>query len=122
MSWGPRSSPAWASGSASDRPSPSPPCGVAPHEAGTASGLLNSSRQIGASLGLAALGAAAHDRTGSTITPENLSDGYALGLTLGAALLAGAVLMALAVLPRSVAPVPARVAETDDRLTKTGGR
>lgn len=96
--------------------------GVAPHEAGTASGLLNSSRQIGASLGLAALGAAAHDRTGSTITPENLSDGYALGLTLGAALLAGAVLMALAVLPRSVAPVPARVAETDDRLTKTGGR
>ncbi|MCX4669129.1 MFS transporter [Streptomyces sp. NBC_01381] len=96
--------------------------GVAPHEAGTASGLLNSSRQIGASLGLAALGAAAHDRTGSTITPETLNDGYALGLTLGAALLAGAVLVALAVLPRTVAPAPARVAETDDRLTKTGGR
>ena len=38
--------------------------GVAPHEAGTASGLLNSSRQIGASLGLAALGTAAAHRTG----------------------------------------------------------
>ncbi|MBV2365766.1 MFS transporter [Streptomonospora nanhaiensis] len=33
--------------------------GVAPHESGTASGLLNSSRQIGASLGLAVLGTAA---------------------------------------------------------------
>ncbi|MEU5001628.1 MFS transporter [Streptomyces sp. NPDC021622] len=94
--------------------------GVAPHEAGTASGLLNSARQIGASLGLAALGAAAHDRTGATTTPETLNDGYALGLTLGAVLLAAAALVALAVLPRPVAP--ARVAETDDRLTKTGGR
>ncbi|MFE0130004.1 MFS transporter [Streptomyces sp. NPDC059037] len=94
--------------------------GVAPHEAGTASGLLNSARQIGASLGLAALGAAAHDRTGATTTPQTLNDGYALGLTLGAALLAGVVLMALTVLPRTVPP--ARVAETDDRLIKTGGR
>ncbi len=44
--------------------------GVAPHEAGTASGLLNSSRQIGASLGLAALGTAAHDRTGPDDHPR----------------------------------------------------
>jgi predicted MFS family arabinose efflux permease len=61
--------------------------GVAPHESGTASGLLNSSRQIGASLGLAALGTAAN--------------GYALGLALCAALLLVAVLVALTVLRRT---------------------
>jgi Major Facilitator Superfamily len=69
--------------------------GVAPHETGTAAGLLNSSRQIGASLGLAALGTAAHNRTGRTTTPEALNHGYALGLTISAALLAGAALIAL---------------------------
>ncbi|WP_067825115.1 MFS transporter [Actinomadura kijaniata] len=78
--------------------------GVAPHESGTASGLLNSSRQIGASLGLAALGTAAHERTGRAATPAALTDGYALGLTLGAVLLAAAVVIALVVLPRTGAP------------------
>lgn len=75
--------------------------GVAPHETGTASGLLSSSRQIGAALGLAALGTAAHDRTGDAVTAEALNDGYALGLTLCAVLLLAAVLFALAVLPRT---------------------
>ncbi|MGW6276230.1 MFS transporter [Kribbella sp. NPDC055071] len=72
--------------------------GVDPGETGTASGLLNSSRQIGASFGLAALGTAAHDRTGQTVTPETLSAGYALGFTLCAALLVVAVVVALTVL------------------------
>ena len=78
--------------------------GVAPHETGTASGLLNSSRQIGASLGLAVLGTAAVHRTGRTTTPETLTDGYALGLALCAALLLAAVLIALTVLRRKDAP------------------
>ncbi|WP_019631207.1 MFS transporter [Actinomadura atramentaria] len=81
--------------------------GVAPGETGTASGLLNSSRQIGASLGLAALGTAAEHRTGHLVTAATLSDGYALGLTLGAALLVAGTLVAVAVLPRTgAAPVP----------------
>ncbi|KUJ66603.1 MFS transporter [Streptomyces albus subsp. albus] len=88
--------------------------GVAPHEAGTASGLLNSSRQIGASLGLAALGTAAQHRTGRTATPETLNDGYALGLTLGAALLVAAVLVALTVLRRT--GPPSRAERTEDRV------
>ncbi|QFG26710.1 MFS transporter [Actinomadura sp. WMMB 499] len=82
--------------------------GVAAHESGTASGLLNSTRQLGAALGLAALGTVAHDRTGPTATPSTLSDGYALGLTLGAVLLLAAVLIAAAVLPRTGSPRAAR--------------
>ncbi|RSN45531.1 MFS transporter [Actinomadura sp. WAC 06369] len=81
--------------------------GVAPGETGTASGLLNSSRQIGAALGLAALGTVAHDRTGPVTTPETLSDGYALGLSLGAVLLLAAALIALTVLRPAGSPPPA---------------
>ncbi len=82
--------------------------GVAPHEAGTASGLLNSSRQIGASLGLAALGTVAHDRSGSGDTATSLTDGYALAFTVSAALLVAAAFVALAVLRRAVPAPPAR--------------
>lgn len=74
--------------------------GVAADETGTASGLLSSSRQIGASLGLAALGTVAHNVTGNGVTPRALSDGYAAGLSLSAALLLAAVVIALTVLPR----------------------
>jgi EmrB/QacA subfamily drug resistance transporter len=75
--------------------------GVAAHESGTASGLLTSSRQIGASLGLAALGTVAQHHTGGSSTPQALAGGYALGLTVSAALLVAAVLVAVAVLPRT---------------------
>jgi EmrB/QacA subfamily drug resistance transporter len=76
--------------------------GVAARETGTASALLNSSRQLGASLGLAALGTAAYHRTGHLRTPEALTQGYAFGLTLDAVLLVAAALVALLVLrPRT---------------------
>ncbi|WP_239104762.1 MFS transporter [Microbispora rosea] len=82
--------------------------GVTPSESGMASGLLSSSRQIGASLGLAVLGTAAHARTGPSTTVEGLTEGYALGMTLSAALLAGAVLIAFTVLRRTSTATPAR--------------
>jgi len=94
--------------------------GVAPHEAGIASGLLNSSRQIGASLGLAALGTAAHDRTGRIATPAALNDGYALGMTLGALLLVAAVLIALIVLRRTGPTPPAEPAERPPATARSG--
>jgi len=80
--------------------------GVAPQETGAASALLSSSRQIGASLGLAALGTAAQQRTGEAATPAALNNGYALGLTLCAGLVIAAVLIALTILPRAVPPQP----------------
>ncbi|MFI6992393.1 MFS transporter [Nonomuraea wenchangensis] len=73
--------------------------GVAAHESGTASGLLNSSRQLGAALGLAGLGTVAYGRAGGAAGPAALAEGYALGLTLAAGLLLAAVLIAAAVLP-----------------------
>jgi predicted MFS family arabinose efflux permease len=82
--------------------------GVASDETGTASGLLNSSRQIGAALGLAALGTVAHDHTGPMTMPQTLTDGYALGLTLGATLLLVAVFIALTVLPSPAPEQPRR--------------
>lgn len=75
--------------------------GVEEHEAGSASALLNSSRQIGAALGLAALGTVANARTGDTGTMEALTDGYALGMLIGAVIVVAGVLIALAVLPRT---------------------
>lgn len=76
--------------------------GVPAHEAGAASALLNSARQIGAALGLAALGTAANARTGDSGTLEALTDGYALGMTIGAVIVVVGVLVALVVLPRTV--------------------
>lgn len=80
--------------------------GVAPRETGAASGLLNSSRQIGASLGLAVLGTAAQYRTGPADTPDALNAGYALGLALSASLLVVAALVAVTVLPRPATASP----------------
>nr|WP_265738245.1 MFS transporter [Actinacidiphila epipremni] len=91
--------------------------GVAPHEAGTASGLLNSSRQVGGSLGLAALGTAAAHRTGDHLTLASANSGYALGLTLGAALLLGAIVIAATVLPRRLPPAQAATPAGDRDLT-----
>jgi len=77
--------------------------GVAAHEGGTASGLLTSSRQIGASLGLATLGTVAQHRSGASVSPQALADGYGLGLTVSAVLLVAAVLVAATVLRRPAA-------------------
>ena len=101
--------------------------GVAPYETGMASGLLNSSRQIGASLGLAALGTAAYHRTGPVPTAQALTDGYALGLSLGAGLVVAAVLIAVLVLPRSrpvdpVQPWADQTPPTEHNLEKNAVR
>ncbi|MFG3246875.1 MFS transporter [Streptomyces sp. NPDC048187] len=73
--------------------------GVSAAEAGTASGILNSSRQLGGCLGVAALATVAARHTGTDTGEAALSGGYALGLGVGAALLLAAVALAAFVLP-----------------------
>ncbi|MEU0406016.1 MFS transporter [Streptomyces sp. NPDC006197] len=95
--------------------------GVAPREAGMASGLMNSSRQLGGSIGLAALTTLAAHHTGTATTPAALTDGYALGLAVAAAVFVLAAAVAIGVLPRhrAVTPVPRSTAPAENQLEGT---
>ncbi|GGY26819.1 MFS transporter [Streptomyces djakartensis] len=95
--------------------------GVAPREAGMASGLMNSSRQLGGSIGLAVLGTLAAHRTGTATDPAALNDGYALGLAVAAAVFVLAAVTAVGVLPRrrAVAPVPRSTDPAKNQLEGT---
>jgi len=82
--------------------------GVPREEAGLASGLLNTSRTVGASIGLAALATVAANRTsgalaGVAATPAHtaaaLTDGYVLAFSLAAGLLVATAAVAMATLP-----------------------
>jgi MFS family permease len=82
--------------------------GVPREEAGLASGLLNTSRTVGAAIGLAALATVAANRTSGALagltatqahTATALTDGYALAFALAAGLLAATAAVAMATLP-----------------------
>jgi MFS family permease len=82
--------------------------GVPREEAGLASGLLNTSRTVGASIGLAALATVAANRTSgalagaaatTTSVAAALTDGYALAFSVAAVLLVATAAVAMATLP-----------------------
>ncbi len=58
--------------------------GVADHEAGLASGLINTTQQVGGALGLAVLSAIANAVTGSALSPAALTDGFQSAFLAGA--------------------------------------
>ncbi|WP_420907416.1 MFS transporter [Streptomyces scabichelini] len=70
--------------------------GAAPGDAGLVSGLVNTSRMMGGSLGLSVMSTIAAARTGGGTSAAALTEGYALAFRTGAGvLLGGAVLMLL---------------------------
>ncbi|WP_425580803.1 MFS transporter [Streptomyces thermospinosisporus] len=74
--------------------------GAAPQEAGLVSGLVNTSRTMGGSLGLAIMSTIAAARTGDSTAPEALTEGYALAFRTGAVVLAAGAVMMWLWLPR----------------------
>jgi EmrB/QacA subfamily drug resistance transporter len=86
--------------------------GVQPSEAGLASGLFNTSQQIGGALGIAALSAVATSKTESGVAsgtplPKALTDGFESAFVWGGLVAVVGILVALVLVRRSDLETPA---------------
>ncbi|MEV1018876.1 MFS transporter [Streptomyces sp. NPDC050264] len=78
--------------------------GAAPGDAGLVSGLVNTSRTLGGSLGLAILSTVAASRSAGSADPSALTRGYAAAFLCGAGILALAVVVLRVWMPRASRP------------------
>ncbi|GAB0102029.1 MFS transporter [Nocardia sp. JMUB6875] len=86
-----------------------------PEDAGLASGLFNTTQQVGMAIGVAVLSTLAASRTGSRLASgateaAALTGGYRLAFTVAAGLLAAALVVSLTVLRRPATVVPTELA------------
>jgi MFS family permease len=94
--------------------------GATPQDSGLASGLVNTSMQVGGAIGLAVLATLAAERTSSQTAAgasqlAALNSGYHLAYLVGAGLVAVAVVVALAVLRPVPMPSPEEMAAEHQR-------
>jgi EmrB/QacA subfamily drug resistance transporter len=82
--------------------------GVTGQEAGLASGLFNTSQQIGGALGVALFSTVATNRTGDSHTPEALTSGFSVAFWVAVGFSAAAIVATLVMIRREeLAAVPA---------------